>query len=196
MADPSAPQPPTVIEKDLGGTRIRIKKLRPLRAFRALHLLLKLLGPGLSRIVTGAGLEVPMAGGDPMVVGLADLIPDTGEDGKSKELDPMIRDALVRLVVSEIAGVETASLEELLEALLIDQIEVLTGGVAWIPIGVEQAGSVKAALEALDNMIPDVATLIGALGVALRLNFLPTSAGSGTSPQDAAGAETETPKGT
>lgn len=141
------------ITHDLGGTTVEISALPPRAALRLLGRLARVLGPLLAECFTLGGIRDTRGGVIPWA-----LI----------EQHPDALDEIAKQAIEHLSRLDPSDLTEIAADLLCGVSKV---GVVPIP-----PRSRDGAEAVIDEVFPDVWTLIGALRLALDVNLRPTSA--------------------
>jgi hypothetical protein len=141
------------ITHDLGGTTVEITSLPPRAALRLLGRLARVLGPLLAECFSIGGIRDTRGG----------VIPWQAIESHPEALDEIMRQA-----IDHLARLDPDDLGEIAADLLCGACKV---GPVAIP-----ARTRDGAEAVIDEVFPDVWTLIGAVRLALDVNFRPTSA--------------------
>lgn len=151
--------------------RIEIEEAPPRVAFKAIARVLRILGPALAGLVSGAGLKL----GDRLIP-WSELVTEGGAF------------AVINALMMRLADIDPDEVVTLLEELTIGRTWVHEPG-AENPILITTG-------ELLDLYIPDGLAMIGLLRFALEVNARPTSPADATNAGSSAGEMSRRPAGT
>jgi hypothetical protein len=163
---------PAELTARLGTTEVTLHRLSGRAYFRAAALLAKVLGPALAGLVSGAGIRAELPDGTEVSISWGEIVSLKGESGFR----------LLGALLGRLGNIDPDDLLALAEAMLVDH--------AWIN------GAPINRAETLDAVLPDGPALIGLVGLALRHNFLPTSADAPTPEGSSADETQQRPAGT